>query len=99
MLRADLLRHAALLGRADGDPAVLGRSSDWLPSFGYETVGANYTGLAHVLDVGSASDHAGDDARPVLHGDLYPHDARLDAGGEAARFRQDRARQGPVRRP
>ena len=24
---------------------------DWLPSFGYETVGANYTGLAHVLDV------------------------------------------------
>src|SRR6476660_1453840 len=26
---------------------------DWLPSFGYETVGANYTGLAHVLDVAS----------------------------------------------
>lgn len=26
---------------------------DWLPSFGYETVGANYTGLAHVLDVGA----------------------------------------------
>jgi peptide/nickel transport system permease protein len=25
---------------------------DWLPSFGYETVGANYSGLAHVLDVG-----------------------------------------------
>jgi peptide/nickel transport system permease protein len=25
---------------------------DWLPSFGYETVGANYTGLAHVMDVG-----------------------------------------------
>ena len=24
---------------------------DWLPSFGYETVGANYTGFAHVLDV------------------------------------------------
>jgi peptide/nickel transport system permease protein len=24
---------------------------DWLPSFGYETVGAGYTGLAHVLDV------------------------------------------------
>jgi hypothetical protein len=24
---------------------------DWLPSFGYESVGANYTGLAHVLDV------------------------------------------------
>jgi len=24
---------------------------DWLPSFGYETVGANYTGLTHVLDV------------------------------------------------
>lgn len=27
--------------------------TDWLPSFGYETVGANYTGLAHVLDVGA----------------------------------------------
>ncbi|WP_213770242.1 ABC transporter permease [Bradyrhizobium sp. dw_78] len=26
---------------------------DWLPSFGYETVGANYTGMAHVLDVGA----------------------------------------------
>ncbi len=26
---------------------------DWLPSFGYETVGANYTGLAHVIDVGA----------------------------------------------
>jgi peptide/nickel transport system permease protein len=24
---------------------------DWLPSFGYETVGANYRGFAHVLDV------------------------------------------------
>ena len=24
---------------------------DWLPSFGYETVGANYTGFAHVVDV------------------------------------------------
>src|SRR6266404_5660485 len=24
---------------------------DWLPSFGYETIGANYTGLAHVIDV------------------------------------------------
>lgn len=26
---------------------------DWLPSFGYETVGANDTGFAHVLDVGA----------------------------------------------
>src|SRR5258706_144994 len=26
---------------------------DWLPSFGYETVGAGYTGLAHILDVGA----------------------------------------------
>ena len=26
---------------------------DWLPSFGYETIGAGYTGLAHVLDVGA----------------------------------------------
>jgi peptide/nickel transport system permease protein len=26
---------------------------DWLPSFGYETVGAGYTGFAHVLDVGA----------------------------------------------
>jgi peptide/nickel transport system permease protein len=26
---------------------------DWLPSFGYETVGANYTGFRHVLDVGA----------------------------------------------
>lgn len=26
---------------------------DCLPSFGYETVGANYTGLAHALDVGA----------------------------------------------
>ena len=26
---------------------------DWLPSFGYETVGANYKGFAHVLDVGA----------------------------------------------
>src|SRR5450756_353316 len=26
---------------------------DWLPSFGYETVGANYIGFAHVLDVGA----------------------------------------------
>ena len=25
----------------------------WLPSFGYETVGANYTGWRHVLDVGA----------------------------------------------
>ena len=39
------------------------------------------------------SDHAGDDHRPVLHGDLYPDDPRLDAGGQPARFRQDRARQ------
>ena len=26
---------------------------DWLPSFGYETVGTNYTGFAHILDVGA----------------------------------------------
>lgn len=26
---------------------------DWLPSFGYETVGANYTGFARVLDIGA----------------------------------------------
>src|SRR5438477_127537 len=26
---------------------------DWLPSFGYETIGANYPGIAHVLDVGA----------------------------------------------
>src|ERR1700733_6202248 len=26
---------------------------NWLPSFGYETVGANYKGLDHVLDVGA----------------------------------------------
>jgi peptide/nickel transport system permease protein len=26
---------------------------DWLPSFGYETIGANYTGFAHILDVGA----------------------------------------------
>jgi peptide/nickel transport system permease protein len=26
---------------------------DWLPSFGYETVGANYTGFRHVRDVGA----------------------------------------------
>src|SRR5450755_3586921 len=26
---------------------------DWLPSFGYETIGANYTGLAHIADVGA----------------------------------------------
>lgn len=26
---------------------------DWLPSFGYETVGAGYTGLARVLDIAS----------------------------------------------
>jgi peptide/nickel transport system permease protein len=26
---------------------------DWLPSFGYETIGANYTGLAHMGDVGA----------------------------------------------
>jgi peptide/nickel transport system permease protein len=35
--------------------AILLFSVQWdlLPSFGYETVGANYTGLAHVLDVGA----------------------------------------------
>jgi peptide/nickel transport system permease protein len=27
--------------------------ADWLPSFGYETVGAGYTGLRHALDVGA----------------------------------------------
>ena len=26
---------------------------DWLPSFGYETVGGNFTGLSHALDVGA----------------------------------------------
>src|SRR6266571_7228502 len=26
---------------------------DWLPSFGYETIGANYTGFSHILDVGA----------------------------------------------
>lgn len=26
---------------------------DWLPSFGYETVGVSYTGFAHALDVGA----------------------------------------------
>jgi peptide/nickel transport system permease protein len=26
---------------------------DWLPSFGYETVGANYSGFRHMLDVGA----------------------------------------------
>ncbi len=26
---------------------------DWLPSFGYETVGADYTGFAHMRDVGA----------------------------------------------
>jgi len=28
-------------------------TTDWLPSFGYETIGANYTGFHHVLDVGA----------------------------------------------
>ena len=27
--------------------------ADWLPSFGYETVGAGYTGFRHALDVGA----------------------------------------------
>jgi peptide/nickel transport system permease protein len=26
---------------------------DWLPSFGYETIGANYTGFARILDIGA----------------------------------------------
>lgn len=26
---------------------------EWLPSFGYETVGAGYTGMTHILDVGA----------------------------------------------
>lgn len=26
---------------------------EWLPSFGYETVGAGYTGMAHILDIGA----------------------------------------------
>ncbi len=44
-------------------------------------------------------DIAGDDARPVLHGDLRAHDARVDARGQAARLRQDRARQGACAMP
>ena len=34
-----------------------------------------------MLDVAAHLDPAGDDARPVLHGDLRAHDARLDARG------------------
>ena len=56
---------------------------DWLPSFGYETVGANYKGFAHVLDVGAHLIMPAMTHRAVLHGDLYPHDPRLDAGGRS----------------
>ena len=83
---AGLLRHAARSGSALMAILLFSVQLDWLPSFGYETVGANYTGLAHVARRRRASGPAGDDHRPVLHGDLYPHDARLDARGERLDF-------------
>jgi peptide/nickel transport system permease protein len=66
---------------------------DWLPSFGYETVGANYTGLAHMRDVGA---HL---IMPAMTIGLFfmATYARMTRGGEAARFRQDRACQGAQR--
>src|SRR4029450_8560810 len=47
-----LFPHPAFLGGSNGN-LPFSVTLDWLPSFGYETVGANYTGLAHVLDVGA----------------------------------------------
>ena len=95
---ADLLRHAAVLGRADGDPAVLGHdglaAELWLRNRRRELHWPRPRAGRR-----RASDHAGDDDRPVLHGDLRPHDPRLDARGQAARLRQDRARQGSCAMP
>ena len=51
---------------------------NWLPPVGYETIGAEYTGFRHVLDVAPPPDLADADAGPVLHGDLRPAGARLD---------------------
>ena len=93
---ADLLRHAAVLGRADGDPAVLGH--DGLAAELWLRDGRRQLHRARpCAGCRRPSDHAGHDDRPVLHGDLCPHDARLDARGQAARLRQDRPRQGLAR--
>ena len=54
---------------------------DWLPSFGMNTVGVDYTGWARLCRDGAASGAAGDDARAVLHGGLCAADAGVDAGG------------------
>ena len=78
---ADLLRHAAVLGRADGDPAV-SVTMDWLPSFGYETVGATTPGSRTC----STSPPTWSCRRPPSACSSWPpmpHDPRLDARGQA----------------
>ena len=80
---------------ADGDPAVFGRA-------GLAAEFRLRDGRRQLYRARACARRrrppgpAGDDHRPVLHGDLCPHDARLDARGQPARLRQDRARQGPV---
>jgi hypothetical protein len=65
-----------------------------VPNVGYESIGANYTGLARALDIAS---HL---VLPALTLGLFftalyaPDDAGLDARGRRRRFRQDGPRQG-----
>lgn len=65
----------------------------WLPAFGYETIGAGYTGWDRIVDVAEPFDPAHGHAGPVLHGGLCPHDPRLDPGGARHGLRQDRPRE------
>ena len=66
---------------------------EWLPGFGFETVGAGHAGLARAADIARhlvLPAYAG----ALLHGGVCPHDAHRHAGSGADGFHQDRPRQG-----
>ncbi len=90
--RPDLLRHALVLVRTDGDRGVFG-----LPAMAAarRLRGHRHRANRHLARVRyrEPSGAADADARADLSGDLLAHHARLDAGGAQPRLCPDRARQ------
>ena len=65
---------------------------EWLPGFGFETVGAGHAGLARAADIAR---HLVLPAATLalFYGGVCPHDAHRHAGSGADGFHQDRPRQ------
>ena len=95
--RAAVLFHAGLLGRADGDRAVLGEARLAAERRQHDDRRQSH-GLRLPVRPAGASRPAGAGARLVLRRRLCAAGARLDAGGAAPGLHAHRAGQGPASR-